>query len=137
MMTKAAETLDEYAKRLFKATHGAELEEVPRGQTYHGVFFDDAWESVDEGVGSIAASKLADLARGFILKARPIVILHNSETNSTITFKLKRGLLRHTLYRHEEGKGEKVVGKYVLGTLALGVAIKQATRLMAQGYLEI
>lgn len=92
---------------------------------------------VDEGFASIAASKLGDLARAFILKARPIVVLHNTTTNSTITIKLKRGLLKHTLYAHEDGKGDKRIDSSFSAILLIGKALNEARKLVGRGYIEI
>lgn len=93
-------------------------------------------QQVEEGLGSIATSKLADLARSFIFKARPIVILHHPGTDSTVTIKLKRGLLKHTLYA-AEGKNEKVIGKSISGILLLTKALNESRKLIAAGYVEI
>lgn len=92
---------------------------------------------LDEGLSSIAASKLADLARGFILKARPILILHRFKDNSTITFKLRRGLINHILIQNEEGKGDKQIAKASSAAILLTKTVGLAGKLFTQGYIEI
>ena len=92
---------------------------------------------LDEGLGAIAASKLADLARGFILKARPIIVLHNSSKNSTVTLKLRRGLINHTLVSSEEGKPDKRIAKGMSAALLLTKALNEVRKLVGQGYIEI
>ena len=91
---------------------------------------------LDEGIGSIAASKLADLGRALILKARPIIILHNASTDHTVTLKLKRGLIMHTLVWSDD-KHEKTIGKFPSAIMLLGKAMNEARKLIGKGYLEI
>lgn len=92
---------------------------------------------VDEGLGAIASSKLADLARGFVLKARPIVVLHRTKDNSTVTLKLRRGLINHILIRHEEGKGDRPIQKSPSASILLTKALREVANLVGQGYIEI
>lgn len=92
---------------------------------------------LSEGLASVAASKLADLARGYVLKPHPLIVLHRSENNSTITFKLKRGLINHQLIQHEDGKGDKVLAKGPSAGVLVARALKEVHKLIAQGYLEI
>lgn len=92
---------------------------------------------VNEGLGAIAASKLADLARGFILKARPIIVVHRTKDNSTVTLKLRRGLINHILVRHEEGKGDHTISKSPSAAILLTRAVAETTKLFGQGYIEI
>lgn len=94
-------------------------------------------DCLDEGLGAIAASKLSDLAKGFILKPRPILVLHNPETNLTVSLKLKRGLIRHSLIRDEEDGGSKTIDRSPSAAHLLTKAMSEAGRLMGKGYLEI
>lgn len=92
--------------------------------------------SVDEGVGSIATSKLSDLATGFILRARPVIVLHNTTTDSTVKLKLKRGLFRHELSVDEDGR-ERVIRKSFSAIILMTRALKEAAKYVREGYLEI
>jgi len=92
---------------------------------------------INEGIGSIAASKLADLATGFIFKARPVVIFHNTTTNSTVTLKLKRGLINHTLSSHEEGKGTKLISKSPSALYLITKILRESRKLFSLGFIEI
>lgn len=91
---------------------------------------------VDEGLVSIAGSKLADFARGFILSARPVIILHSSSQDKTVQLKLKRGLIRHTLYKNE-GQGDQAVKSSLSATMLLLAAANLARKYMQRGFLEI
>lgn len=91
---------------------------------------------LDEGLGSIATSKLADLARGFILKARPIIVLHNPEDDSTVTLKLKRGLVRHTLSADEDGR-ERTIDRSISASILLTKALNEVRKYVSRGYVEI
>lgn len=92
---------------------------------------------LDEGLGSIATSKLADLARGFIFRARPLIIVHRTRDNSTVTLKLKRGLINHILTRSEEGSADKQISKSPSAAVVLTQALNHARKLIQQGYIEI
>lgn len=92
---------------------------------------------LEEGLGAIAASKLADLARGFILKARPIVVLHRMEDDKTVTLKLRRGLINHTLVQHEEGKGDRTIAKSPSAAVLLTRSLNEYRKLLGQGYIEV
>ena len=92
---------------------------------------------LEEGIGSIAASKLADLAHSFIFKPRPIIILHNPVNNQTVTFKMKRGLVNHSLILDEEGKGDRIIAKMPSATALLLRAIAAARKWNAKGFVEI
>ena len=91
---------------------------------------------LNEGFGSIATSKLADLARGFFLKPRPIVVLHRMKDNSTVTIKLRRGILKHTLMTSSNGQDKDLMKSVSVGILLVR-AIKEITNLVKEGYIEI
>lgn len=93
--------------------------------------------SIDEGLGAVAASKLADLARGFILKARPIVVLHRLKDNSLVKLKLRRGLINHILVRDEDGRGEQTIAKSPSAAILLMKAVRETASLVRQGYFEV
>lgn len=91
---------------------------------------------LEEGFGSIAQSKLKDLATGFILKARPIVIMHHIDKDHTITYKLKRGLLKHTLMVNE-GSGDRTLETNISAMYLIGKALRAASKMLMRGYVEI
>ena len=93
--------------------------------------------SREEGVGSVAQSELKDLATGFLLKARPLIILHNLDTDDTVTIKLKRGLLKHSLIVNQTNKGDRVVAVGVSSIVLITKALNEARKWLGRGYVEI
>lgn len=93
-------------------------------------------QSTDESIVSVATSKIADFASGLIFRARPIVILHHISTDVTVTIKLKRGVLGHTLYL-VEGDKEVVLKKSLSALLLLATAMNTARKYIARGFIEI
>jgi len=93
--------------------------------------------TMEEGIADIAKSKLADLARAFIFKARPIIIMHNTSNDETVTLKLKRGLLRQKLYKQVGEGPEQEIASGVSAIFILGRALKEAMSLAKKGYIEI
>ena len=93
-------------------------------------------QNVDEGISSVVGSRLADLARGFIFKARPIIIMHSPEKNETVTLKLKRSILSHSLVL-EDGAGSRVIAKNPMASILISKALVEAGKYLSKGYIEI
>lgn len=87
---------------------------------------------IDEGIGSILGGKLADFAKGLIFKPRPVIVMHNIAGNDTIAFKIKRGILNHSLLMNDSPmKRHRSVIRLIEEMLI------EVDRLRRRGYIEL
>ena len=93
-------------------------------------------QSTDEGVGSILRSKVLDLAKGFILKPRPIVILYSAVKDEVASFKIKRGVIQHSLIK-SEGDIDSTVLKSSSTVRLLESLLSRVKALKSAGFVEL
>lgn len=87
----------------------------------------------DEGVGSVLAGRVVDFAKGLILKPRPIVVLYKpTATDDIVSFKVKRGIVRHSLIRDDV-----TIRRSSNVTDLLELLLHEVSKLTRQGYIEL
>ena len=93
-------------------------------------------EILDEGVSTVVKSKARDLLRGLVFKPQPIVTLYDHTIDETVSLKIKRGILKHSLILSKDS-GDKLIATSYSAIILVVKALKASKDLISKGYIEI
>lgn len=92
--------------------------------------------TTDEAINNILRGTLVDLARSFIVRHQPIMVLHNPQSGQTVTFAIRRELFAHSLLVNRDGQEHVLLRKRKV-TILLKRMLGETEKLLRTGFAEI